>query len=945
LESPKRIGSGHSEEPVYPVEISYETSLEIINSSGKIAISREGRLGDMVMLQPSVRQLVKTYPNKEFVVVSDERYKFIYRNIAEVVGKVPNGFTTIDLDSFVERHSGARYINRIDLFGYGCGINHLYSKQPRLGILVSKWEECLDLLSANKIGNKPIIGIVPKSVSMGRSWGDVNPFIASIADSGYATVTIDFTSIDIRWPYRGSASDSTTRLMLLPELEFSCAMVMCCKLIITPDTGMMHVAAALNTPFIATYVQKETDSKDPQVRTKYYRNYSVVTPDDSGEIKVDTVYRLVKNVMDGEQLGRDIFSRSTLTVERGATRYQFVKGESLWVQEPDATDLLLGNNFYTEDKEDTINPKIVWIIPDVGLGGAERHTLELLKSLKYNKWDNTVVVTRTQNRDVLRGEFSEVSKVKVCDESNESALRDLITNEKPDLLVWITSRSSDMSLRSMFVDIPCISIVHAQTELAYVENTFYIFTSAAALMSSGIDIDEGYATIIPNGVDLTKFSSGANVRDKLGISRNDFVALYAGRVDADKNVPQMVEVCERIPGMHLIVAGTGNDEHTPKELVEKWGLQDRVHFRGFVSPDGISNLMRSSDCLLLASNSESMPLVVLEAMAAMLPVVSAAVGDVPILLGDNERGYLFEQGNVDEFTACVESVIADRRTAETRSRVALEYVRANHALDDMCWSYKSFIGASLEQLTASIIVISSEEDILGPTIESVLADPYPNIEVIVTGENENEEVDRWVRRDGRVRNLLVDGTYPLADYLNHAVDNSHGNTLFFLRGGEKLNSGIIDRVMSVEVNPLLVGRWATKDGVANVNDISMSSFIVDRSLIRAYQEAEDNTYKSPVFYREADALFTEMMIWSLAQYVDWEHLDDIVVTNVVPVSVTPSMLSKMKDELFELKDEIRRLWHNKELVALDLEKVTSSDDPFEKMTDDYEEELSDERYS
>lgn len=125
---------------------------------------------------------------------------------------------------------------------------------------------------------------------------------------------------------------------------------------------------------------------------------------------------------------------------------------------------------------------------------------------------------------------------------------------------------------------------------------------------------------IPNGVDGREFAPGPKVRDAFGLPEGVPLALFAGDIRSPrKNLETALKALQSAPGVHLAVGGALPGSPYPK-MAEDLGLSDRVHFLGMVKR--MPELMRSCDVFVFPSRYEACSLVMLEAMASGLPVVT-----------------------------------------------------------------------------------------------------------------------------------------------------------------------------------------------------------------------------------------------------------------------------------------------------------------------------------
>jgi glycosyltransferase involved in cell wall biosynthesis len=148
--------------------------------------------------------------------------------------------------------------------------------------------------------------------------------------------------------------------------------------------------------------------------------------------------------------------------------------------------------------------------------------------------------------------------------------------------------------------------------------------------------------VVYNGVDLTPYREQSAERDavrrEIGVGPRDFVAIQVARLVPIKDHRTALKAMGTIPEARLVLVGEGPEEATIREMIVELGLQDRVKMLGL--RDDVPRLLRASDAFLLSSINEGIPLTVIEAMAAGLPVVSTLAGGVGEVVLDGRTGLL-----------------------------------------------------------------------------------------------------------------------------------------------------------------------------------------------------------------------------------------------------------------------------------------------------------------
>lgn len=145
----------------------------------------------------------------------------------------------------------------------------------------------------------------------------------------------------------------------------------------------------------------------------------------------------------------------------------------------------------------------------------------------------------------------------------------------------------------------------------------------------------GLVELIPNGVDTDHFvpDDGADrrrVRAELGIEADAFTLVTVGGLRPEKRADRALETLAHLPGAHGVLVGTGPERDALDARAAADDLAGRAHLVGPQSDP--APYLRAADAFLLPSDTEQMPIAMVEAMALGLPVVATDVGDVrPIL--------------------------------------------------------------------------------------------------------------------------------------------------------------------------------------------------------------------------------------------------------------------------------------------------------------------------
>jgi glycosyltransferase involved in cell wall biosynthesis len=154
-----------------------------------------------------------------------------------------------------------------------------------------------------------------------------------------------------------------------------------------------------------------------------------------------------------------------------------------------------------------------------------------------------------------------------------------------------------------------------------------------------------------------------SLRKRFGIDESQRVVLSVGRLSREKAHLDLVEACQTLRqakpdvAFKLIIVGDGPERSRLEAAVESFGCRDSVVFIGQVNE--VQPFYAIADVFALPSHSEGSPNVLLEAMAANLPIVATAVGGVPEMVTNNESALLVPANDPPALARAILSLLAD----------------------------------------------------------------------------------------------------------------------------------------------------------------------------------------------------------------------------------------------------------------------------------------------
>ena len=188
--------------------------------------------------------------------------------------------------------------------------------------------------------------------------------------------------------------------------------------------------------------------------------------------------------------------------------------------------------------------------------------------------------------------------------------------------------------------------------------------------------------VIPNGIEMKRFILH---REKM----NDVpIIVSTGRLSQEKGYPILIQALKILKNQGIqfkcIIAGDGPEQNSLKALVLRLELQADVDFYGYV--ENVALILKSGDIFVLPSFQEGLPLSLLEAMAASLPVVASAVGGMPEMLTP-DIGWIVEPGNPDALAKIIFTVLNDPVAALKKAKRGQAKVMRKYTIENTVSGY------------------------------------------------------------------------------------------------------------------------------------------------------------------------------------------------------------------------------------------------------------------
>jgi glycosyltransferase involved in cell wall biosynthesis len=200
----------------------------------------------------------------------------------------------------------------------------------------------------------------------------------------------------------------------------------------------------------------------------------------------------------------------------------------------------------------------------------------------------------------------------------------------------------------------------------------------------GIGVPANRIRVVLNGVDLKEFSPGQSDRVKLSLPEEATLALFVGDIlTSRKNLDSVLHALVNVPDLHLAVVGSIDGSPYP-QLAADLNLSQRVHFLGFRRD--VSEIMKAADLFVFPSRYEACTLVLLEAIAAGLPIITAhTAGGAEIITP--ECGVVLSDSEDTQALAAELSRLASDRNRRIRMGKAARAIAEQHSWQSIATRY------------------------------------------------------------------------------------------------------------------------------------------------------------------------------------------------------------------------------------------------------------------
>ncbi|MBU0668092.1 glycosyltransferase [Patescibacteria group bacterium] len=324
-------------------------------------------------------------------------------------------------------------------------------------------------------------------------------------------------------------------------------------------------------------------------------------------------------------------------------------------------------------------------------GGAERHMLLLAKNLNKDKFKVELICSGYKQLNEWCKNWKDagfkVHRLKVAhkhDPRHHFQIKKILKTEKPDILHLHLWNPGGCRYAFSAVDKRSTKIVSTEHDpfpiqglkksikkncLEKTDHTVAVSDANKALLLKLYPQLKGKITTVHNGIDLNYYSNellhfSTQHREKLReelfrADPQDFVILVVAELHPRKGLKYLIEAFARIntniPKIKLVLVGEGPERKILEKLIKRLKIVNQVVLTG--RRENIPQILKSANLFILPSVKEAFGIVLLEAMAAQLPIIATNTGGIPEIVENHKSGELVEPQNIDALAAKMEEVI------------------------------------------------------------------------------------------------------------------------------------------------------------------------------------------------------------------------------------------------------------------------------------------------
>jgi glycosyltransferase involved in cell wall biosynthesis len=344
--------------------------------------------------------------------------------------------------------------------------------------------------------------------------------------------------------------------------------------------------------------------------------------------------------------------------------------------------------------------RVLYVIDNLKMGGAERITVALMPFLT----EITPIICTLYDRDSpLYQQLGATKHIalhgkRLADPPAFLRFLQVLKNERIDVIHAQLQHATVFAAAGQLLSgIPYVVTRHVVTDdvsthkkwrfvvaenfaLRSTKKLIYVSDATSKHHQQMLKMAEARYMTIYNGIDLTHFQSQKPrkiVAQELGFPTDKPLVVMVGVMRPGKGHTVVIDAARQLPHVNFLLAGDGESAASIKDYAA--GMEN-VIFLG-TRPD-VPTILNAVDMLVLPSDMEALPTVLIEAGAASLPAIASAVGGVAEIIVDGLTGIIIPPQNPAALVQAIQRLIADPALAEGMGKAAFERIQTTFTLEN-----------------------------------------------------------------------------------------------------------------------------------------------------------------------------------------------------------------------------------------------------------------------
>ena len=248
----------------------------------------------------------------------------------------------------------------------------------------------------------------------------------------------------------------------------------------------------------------------------------------------------------------------------------------------------------------------------------------------------------------------------------------------------ITIQSADFSVYHHKLNIKPVIWFYNKVEKAIFKNARCCHAISRHLENHLLTYGPKATIVIPNGVDTKKFVPDLNkfsTRKKLGFDTKNLI-ICVSRLEHKNGTKDLIVAAnylkEKIDDFKIIICGSGSQKEELQEMIERFGLGEKVYLLGSVLYSEIPRYLAAADIFIRPSLAEGFGNAFIEAMSAGVAVIGTPVGGIPDFLKDGTNGLFCKPQNPQDIAEKIKLLVDNKEFAQTIAKSGRKTAEENY---------------------------------------------------------------------------------------------------------------------------------------------------------------------------------------------------------------------------------------------------------------------------